>query len=258
MRVQLLCLCVAIAAAVEPRAVSVAAPVSRAVAGVEAATRKMLAGPRPAADAAMRRTLDQWVAASTRLTAAPPDGSLAADVLAIRDAVFQPMGDRVLRGEWNAEGWPATPPAYLLAAGRIEAHVAGATPVSVDVSRQPPGLATVVFVTAAEVEALSALVTRIGGNEHRAPGGLMEVPNQPAGKMERIIQWWNTFFPCRPGHWEGVEVESAPVFHAIEFTDAGRTRATVKVRIGYAGGTVVLEKIGGAWTMRALTDQWMM
>jgi hypothetical protein len=231
---------------------------SAGIAGVEAATRQMLAGRQAAADAAMRTALGRWVAASTQL-AEPRSGSLEADVLAIRDAVFLPLGNSVLRGEWNAEGWPASLPPFLLASARLEVHVADRTrPVSIDVSRQPPGLSSVVFVTAEDVERLTRMVSRLGGTARREPAVIMEIPNQPIGPAERIIAWWNGFFPARPGHWSGVELESAPAFDAIAFTDPARTRAEVKVRIGYTGATVVLEKTGGTWTMRELTDQWVM
>ena len=258
MRVQLLSVLLGIVATAGSTTMALAPAASAAIGGVEAATRQMLAGQQPAADAAMRRTLDRWVASSTRLTTVPADGSLEADVLAIRDVVFRPMGDRVLRGEWNAEGWPATEPAYLVAPARIEVRVASGRPASIDVSRQPPGLTTVVFATDHDVRALSAIVTRLGGGDRGEPGGLMDVPNQPADRAVRIIEWWNAFFPCRAGHWEGAEVESAPVVDAIEFTDAGRTHARVKVRIGYAGATVLLDKVDGTWTMRSLVDQWVM
>jgi hypothetical protein len=231
---------------------------SAGLAGVEAATKQMLAGQRAAADAAMRTALGRWVQTSTQL-ADPRPGSLEADALAIRDAVFLPLGNSVLRGEWNAEGWPASLPPFLLAAARLEVHVADRTsPVSIAVSRQPPGFSSVVFVTAEDVERLTRLVSRLGGTARREPAAIMEIPNQPSGPAERIIAWWNGFFPARPGHWSGVEIESAPAFDAIAFTDVARTRAEVKVRIGYAGATVVLEKTGGTWTMRELIDQWVM
>jgi hypothetical protein len=149
-------------------------------------------------------------------------------------------------------------PEFLIAPARLDVTVPGATrPSAIDVARQPPELANVIFVSDADRDRLSRIVARLGGDERREPG-LLDVPNQPAGAAERIIRWWNAFFPARPGHWEGVDVETAPAFHAIAFTDAARTRATVAVRIAYAGATVVLEKSGGAWRIRAITDQWVM
>jgi hypothetical protein len=235
-----------------------AAAAAAGITGIESATRLMLRGRRASADVAMRAALARWAAASTRAIA-PPAGSLEADVLAIRDVVFQPLGNPLLRGDWSAEGWPTAMPGSLIAPARLDVTLAGSTqPVSIDVARQPPGLATVVFAGDADRDRLSRLVARLGGVDRREPAGVMEVPNQPAGAAERIIGWWNGFFPARPGHWEGVDVESAPAFHAIEFTDAARSRARVPVRIGYAGATVIVEKIDGAWRMRELTDQWVM
>jgi len=235
------------------------------IAGVDAATRLMLRGRRADADVAMRAALSHWAAKSARPgTAGPAPGSLEADVLAIRDVVFQPLGDPLLRADplfrddGGTEGWPARMPDFLVAPARLDVTVPGAArPTSVDVARQPPGLVNVIFVGDAERDRLARMVARLGGDERHEPS-LMEVPNQPAGAAERIIGWWNGFFPARPGHWEGVDVETAPAFHAVAFTDAARTRATVAVRIAYAGATLVLEKSGGAWRIRAITDQWVM
>jgi hypothetical protein len=72
-----------------------------------------------------------------------------------------------------------------------------------------------------------------------------------------VLQWWDGYFPTRPGHWGGVEILTYPAFTSIEFTDAARTRALVPINVGYSGATVVLEKVNGRWTIKELVNVWI-
>ena len=94
----------------------------------------------------------------------------------------------------------------------------------------------------------ASIVTSLGG-----AWLWMQVPNQPIGGAREIIQWWNQYFPARPGHWSGFEILSYPAFSRIEFTNAERTQAQVPFAIGFSGSTVALEKVNGAWVMKELT-----
>jgi hypothetical protein len=55
----------------------------------------------------------------------------------------------------------------------------------------------------------------------------------------------------------GWEIETYPVVTEIEFTNVERTRASARVTIGYEGGTVELEKEGGTWVAKRLTNRWI-
>jgi len=101
------------------------------------------------------------------------------------------------------------------------------------------------------------MIVRLGGTKRREPTQIMETPNQPVGDSVRIVALWARFFPARPGHWGGWELETYPVIDEIHFTNAERTRASAKVTIGYSGATVELEKEGGAWLARRLTNRWI-
>ena len=52
-------------------------------------------------------------------------------------------------------------------------------------------------------------------------------------------------------------LEAYPIITEIEFVDAARTRAAVKVTVGYAGATVQMHKENGVWIAGALTNQWV-
>ena len=68
---------------------------------------------------------------------------------------------------------------------------------------------------------------------------------------------WKKSFWTQAGHWSGWVFESYPIVDEIEFIDAARTRAAVKVTVGYSGATVQLEKKNGAWVATALSNFWI-
>jgi tetratricopeptide (TPR) repeat protein len=226
-------------------------------AGVVAATIRFLQGQQSAADSGLKATLTRWVADGGRLRASPTAGSLEADTLAVRDAVFLPRGNAVLGSQWNAAKWPATMPNFVVAPAELRVTTADRVTRDLDVSRQPTSLSNVVFILRDNIEYLTRTVSQLGGTSRREPTSVMQVPNQPIGGAHEIIQWWNRFFPARPGHWAGFEILTYPAFSSIEFTNAERTRALVPISVGYSGATVVLEKAGGVWVMKELVNFWI-
>jgi tetratricopeptide (TPR) repeat protein len=231
-----------------------------ALAGVVRATILMLDGQRAAADAAMTTALQSWgIQGGT--APVPAQGSLAQDVLAVRDAIFQPLGGPQLKSPnsgWNAFEWPSTLPRFVVVSRVLRAKEFGhQLPADVDVSRQPTGLTNALFVDVDDLEYLTALVPKLGGTKRREPTSIMEVPNQPIGGAMAVLRWWDRYFPTRPGHWGGVEILTYPAFTSIEFTDAARTRALVPINVGYSGATVVLEKTNGRWTIKELVNHWI-
>lgn len=229
------------------------------IAAVVGATIRMLQGQEADATTAMTGALGRWVTEGTTVRTAPLPGTLEHDVLAVRDAVFLPLGGNGLLGRsWNASEWPATLPRHVVAMAALRVKTAGAdAPVNVEVARQPPGLSNVVFISSDDVQDLTRAVSRLGGVQRREPTAIMEVPNQPVGGARAIIQWWNQFFPARPGHWSGFEILTYPAFSSVEFTDLARTRALVPFAVGYSGATAVLEKVAGVWTIKELVNRWI-
>lgn len=226
-------------------------------AGVVAATIRLLQGQQSGADKGLTATLTRWVSDGVRLRATPAAGSLEAEAVAVRDAVFLPLGNAILGSRWNAASWPATLPSFVIAPAVVHVKSADGVSRDVDVSRQPPGFSNVVFMTHDDVDYLTRTVSQLGGTRRREPTSIMQVPNQPVGDAREIIQWWNRFFPARPGHWAGFEILTYPAFSSIEFTNADRTRALVPIAVGYSGATVVLEKVKGVWTMQELVNFWI-
>src|SRR5262249_24565749 len=101
------------------------------------------------------------------------------------------------------------------------------------------------------------MLTTLGGSKTRPWDNPLDVPNRPIRTSMSILQFWNQFFPARGGHWGGWVLETYPIIDEVAFTDAAHTRAEVKVTIGYAGCTVVLEKKNGVWKALELTNGWV-
>jgi tetratricopeptide (TPR) repeat protein len=226
-------------------------------AGVVAATLRYLTGPPDDAERVLTAALTRWVREGTSSAPAPAAGTLEAEVLAVRDAVFLPLGNALLGSQWNLAEWPAALPRYVVALGTLSVTTADGTARDVRVARPPATLSNVVFMTRDEVRYLTSTISQMGGTARRTSTSVMQVPNQPVGGSRSIVEWWNRFFPARPGHWGGFEILTYPAFSSIEFTDAARTRALVPITVGYSGATVVLQKRDGVWTMRELVNFWI-
>ena len=211
------------------------------------------------AEKLMAKTMDSWVASQRELAARPSALSIEADIAEIRQVVFRPLGDLPVYGGkgWNAFRFPEALPRFVV----VRADVAVKTPDGqVDrhtVYQRFPDLGQVLMLTSDELSLLARLVHTIGGTKSRAPRQVMETPNQPVGDSMQILSLFGRFFPARPGHWGGWELETYPQVTQIEFVNAERTKANASVTIGYSGATVVLEKIDGKWRAVRLTNQWI-
>ena len=232
-------------------------PLDFAVTAAKIARASLLArrGDLEPAESSLRDALKEWQAAQ-RTT--KPSAGLEEDVAEIRRVVFLPQGGGVYGTErWNAFSWPATPSAFMVVNSdvRIKLHDGGVTRASL--VQNFPATQNAVFFDTEQLAVLKKMITTLGGTKRREPRQIMETPNQPIGDSMQILAVWNKLFPSRPGHWGGWELETYPVITEIEFTDAKRTRASVRVVIGYAGATVELEKEGGKWIAKRLTNQWV-
>ena len=64
-------------------------------------------------------------------------------------------------------------------------------------------------------------------------------PNDSIGGAQEIIQWWNRFFPARPGHWAGFEILTYPAFSSIAFMGLPWPRKSTGVRGVEVNGSVM-------------------
>jgi hypothetical protein len=118
-------------------------------------------------------------------------------------------------------------------------------------------LPNVLFLDPERRAILDRVMLRLGGSKKLPWTQVMQTPNRPTGPALDVLAFWKKSFWTQPGHWGGWAFESYPIINEIEFVDAERTRAAVKVTIGYSGGTVQLAKENGVWIARDITNIWI-
>jgi tetratricopeptide (TPR) repeat protein len=205
----------------------------------------------------MREALDEWHA---RQRPSQPANPLEEDVAEIRRAVFLPRGGAIYEdGRWNAFRWPSTAPPFALvnADVRVKDHDGDITRLTLVQEFAPAQAGKILFFDTEQIALLKVTIQRLGGTRRRESRQIMETPNQPVGDSMQVLRLWTTFFPARPGHWGGWEIETYPVITEVHFPNEERTKARVRVTVGYSGATVELEKEAGAWVARRLTSQWV-
>lgn len=186
-----------------------------------------------------------------------PSG-LAKEIAEMRGIVFKPFGDMLFNGfRSNGPRLPAVGSGlYLLVDPEISIKLAdGVTRMTL--IQNFPGLDKVLFADRERQLVLHDIMTKLGGTKRREPLSPMETPNQPRGNSMEILKLFNRFFPAFPGHWGGWEFLTYPRITRIHFLDKERTSARVSITIGYAGADVIMEKAGGKWQARGLTNQWI-
>ena len=206
----------------------------------------------------MREALAAWQKADAAHPAAAPRGALERDVVAIRNAVFLPMGGGVYLGSrWNAFSWSAEAAPFVIVNPELPVKLADGKVIRLTAYDRFPSLDNVLFLSSEQRSMLETVMVRLGGTRTRQPGAIMETPNQPVGPSLSVMAFWRKSFAMRPGHWGGWVFETFPQISQIEFIDAQRTRAAVKVVVGYSGATVQMENRDGVWIATRLTDFWV-
>jgi tetratricopeptide (TPR) repeat protein len=210
------------------------------------------------ADALMADALRTWQALDQPTTPAGPSDVLHRDVVAIRNAVFRPRGGGVFEtGRWNAFRWESAATRFFTVDPELRVKSASGEITRITVFDSFPPLDNVIFLDDERRKLLERIMLKIGGTKRRPWTQVMQTPNQPAGASLDVAAFWKKYFWTQPGHWGGWVFESYPIIDEIEFVNAERTRAAVKVTVGYSGATVQMEKKEGSWVATGLTNLWI-
>jgi tetratricopeptide (TPR) repeat protein len=210
------------------------------------------------ADSLMTAALQRWTSEQSIDATPLVKDSLLADLTAIRNEIFRPLGGGVYgSAKWNAFNWPSDLPPFLVVNPDVTVKLSTGETRRVSVRRAIPGLNKVLFVETDHLALLTAMMRALGGSGRGQPAQVMATPNQPIGPSQDVRAFWNRYFPMRPGHWSGWEFETYPTITDVTFYNAERTRAAVRVTVGYSGGTVVLIKENGAWRATELVNLWI-
>jgi len=211
------------------------------------------AGDTTAAEFRMTEALETWRTGQSPLVRPESLPDLERNVVAIRDLVFRPRAKRDAAGHRRA---PLSAP-YLIVDPAVLVRLPGGDVFRLALRQTFSGADNVLFARDREIGYFSRIITALGGTERRRPASIMTPPNQPGGGARGILEFWNRYFPCRPGHWRGWMFESLPTVSWIEFLNDDLTRAAVPVVTGYQGATIVVRKEAGAWVVEKVVNQWI-
>ena len=209
------------------------------------------------AEALMKEALEQLRAHQKTLLSPPQPGSVGRDAVAIRDAIFRRAGDAAIydKGTFMI-ATPARP--FLILRSRLNVRLADGEDILVPALSPLPGIDNALFLERHELAFFDSLLARLGGTRRAAGPSIMAIP-QPVGAAVDLLAFLNRFFAAQPGHWGGWLFETFPNIYSVEFTNPERTKAAARVRVGYQGTTILLEKEKeqDRWMPKGRTGDWI-
>jgi hypothetical protein len=193
-----------------------------------------------------------WKALDTLRIADPPRLAYGADVIAIRNLVFEPFGGGVFANDprWSGVAWARRGTPFLFVNPVIRVWVDADLPPLRLVAYHPfPSHSDVVFLDAERRLLLDRVITRLGSAKPQ--------PWMGKGAARDVLAFWADAGVITRGRLGGWMYEAYPFIRSIEFVDPRRNMARVKVSVAYAGATIWLEKRNGAWVVTSVRDFWI-
>jgi tetratricopeptide (TPR) repeat protein len=208
------------------------------------------------AESAMRAGIERWDV-SQREARERPRTDLSQDVAAIRELILQPPGGTVLGGfVANAVRDQRNRRPVMVVDPQVHVRLPQGEIRRVTVYQQFSGTEHVLFLTTDQRNSLSGILTTLDGrpNQPRADtSGRAVVTGNQRPPLVRPL--WDRFFPT--SEWSQTPGQTAPTITDIEFLNAERRKAAVRIAAGSQGGTVMLEKVDGIWRVDDLVDSWI-
>lgn len=125
--------------------------------------------------------------------------------------------------------------------------LAGGEITRVSIHQTVPGLGYVLFLNAEQISFVESMAVKLLG---------FRLPDYVRGGALPPTFWDKFFTPIAGKPWRP-EFETYPVISQIEFFNAERTQAGAHVRARLQGATIVLEKIGQSWRVKARVNDWI-
>lgn len=210
-----------------------AAPYNYAVcaAQIAAASIVVKTGAIAEAEAMMRRALTEWRDYQTAQRQ-PLRDPLERDIAEIRIVLMGPRRDA------------AAP--FVIVDPEIAVRLADGHTRRLTVEHAIPDVEYLLFLNDEQQRMLNEIIALVGGTPSEQREGF------------DILGLWQRFFPAqrRLGGFQmddrpRAELETSPVIAELEFLNAERTKAAARVIRGHQGGTMVLERQHGSWTVKA-------
>lgn len=198
--------------------------------------------------AALREWYDQQGSQRQR-----PRKNIESDIADIRNLVIRPNGDGVLSS--FAGNTFATrrrsPVPFVIVNPNVSVKLSNAQITRQLVYQSLPNVDQLLFLTSEQQAVLTTIVAKLGSDPR---------PDRTASSID-ILNLWKKFFLAerRLGgvvvdNYPRIAFETFPIIADIEFLDAKRSKAVVRVMVGSEFGAVILEKAGGIWTARRLVN----
>jgi tetratricopeptide (TPR) repeat protein len=208
------------------------------------------------AESAMRAAIERWDV-SQRQARERPRTDLPQDVAAIRELILQPRGGTVLGGfVANAVRVQPNRRPVMVVDPEVRVRLPRGEIQRVTIYQQFSGTEHVLFLTTDQRRSLSGILATLDGhpNQPRADtSGRAVATGNPRPPLVR--PFWDRFFPR--SDWSQILGQTAPTITDIEFLNAERRKAAVRIAAGSQGGTVMLEKVDGVWRVVDLVDSWI-
>jgi hypothetical protein len=231
---------------------------ARTAARIAGATILWKQGAEHPARTLMDQALTGWLADQPRPQPRSTLSPMERDVAEIRDLLFRPRGDGIYSGKgWNAFEWPSQSPGFWIATPDVSVTLPNTSPMTVTLYQEFGDERQVLMFDPVQRSILLRMVDALGGTQTEEPDSIMATPHQPIGASLDVMALWNEFFFASPWHWGGWVIETYPMVTQILFDDEARTRAAVKVTVGYSGGTILVEKEDGVWKARRFVEMWV-
>jgi len=208
------------------------------------------------AESAMRAAIERWNV-SQREARARPRTDLPQDVAAIREVILQPGGGTVLgRFVANVIRDARIRRPVMVVDPQVHVRLPRGEIRRVTVYQEFSGTEHVLFLTTDQRSSLSGTLATLDGRSSQpradTSGRATATGNQRAPLVRPL---WDRFFPT--SEWSQTPGQTAPTITEIEFLNAERAKAAVRIYVSNQGGTVMLEKVDGTWRIVDLVDSWI-
>ena len=126
----------------------------------------------------------------------------------------------------------------------------------VTVYQQFSGTEHVLFLTTDQRSSLSGVLATLDGRPNQPRTDTAFRAAATGNQRPPLVRpLWERFFPT--SEWSQIPGQTAPTITDIEFLNAERAKAAVRIQLSSQGGTVMLEKVDGIWRVVDLVDSWI-
>lgn len=171
-----------------------------------------------------------------------------ADVIEIRNVLFQPFGGGVFAGDsrWSDVRWASRSAPYLFVNPALSLYLGEHERARLIADEPFPDHPNVLFMDPERRVLIDRIIRRLGTVKKRSW-------MKPGRSLDVTALWQKASFGVR-GRWGGWVFDTPPRIAWIQFLDQPRTIARVGVEAGYARATVWMEKKSGVWVARGIRD----